>query len=82
MKCDPWVLILACIFASLCFGCKPKARVITPLRNLKYVMEPKGFRIYFNKGITCALNNYGHKHYPSNSLDQNNSINGVYKLPS
>jgi hypothetical protein len=27
------------------------------------------------------LNNFGHKQYPFNSLDQNNSINGVYMLP-
>jgi hypothetical protein len=48
---------------------------------LKYVMEPKGFLIYSNRGIACALNNFGHKQYPFNSLDQNNSINGVYMLP-
>jgi hypothetical protein len=45
-------------------------------------MEPKGFLIYPNKGIACALNNFGHKQYPSNSLDQNNSIHGVYRIPS
>jgi len=47
----------------------------------RYVMEPKGFLIYFNRGITCALNNFGHKQYSSNSLDQNNSIHGIYKIP-
>jgi hypothetical protein len=45
-------------------------------------MEPKGFLIYLNKVIAFALNNFGHKQYPSNSLDQNNSIHGVYKIPS
>jgi hypothetical protein len=45
-------------------------------------MDPKGFLIYYNKGIACALSNYGHKQYPSNNLDPNNSINGVYILPS
>jgi hypothetical protein len=45
-------------------------------------MEPKGFLIYFNKGITFALSNFEHKQYPSNSPDQNNSIHGVYKTPS
>jgi hypothetical protein len=42
----------------------------------------KGYIIYPNRGISCALNNYGHKQYPSNNLDQNNSIHGVYKIPS
>jgi hypothetical protein len=41
-------------------------------------MEPKGFIIYRDKDIACALNYFGHKQYPSNSLKQNNSINGVY----
>jgi hypothetical protein len=45
-------------------------------------MEPKGFLIYLNGGIAFALNNYGHKQYPSNNLDQNNSIHGVYIIPS
>jgi hypothetical protein len=44
----------------------------------KYVIKPRGFIIYPDRGIACALNNFGHKQYPSNSLDQNNSINGVY----
>jgi hypothetical protein len=44
-------------------------------------MEPKGILIYLNRGIAFALNNFGHKQYPSNSLDQNNSIHGVYKIP-
>jgi hypothetical protein len=38
------------------------------------MMHPK-------RGIAHALNNYGNKEYPSNSLDQNNSIHGVYKIP-
>jgi hypothetical protein len=33
----------------------------TPLGFNKYVMELKGFLIYPNRGIACALNNYGHK---------------------
>jgi hypothetical protein len=33
-----------------------------------YVMEPKKFIIYFKRGIVHALNNFGHKQYPSNSL--------------
>jgi hypothetical protein len=45
-------------------------------------MELKGFPIYFRKGIAHALSNFGHKQYPSNSLDKNNSIHGVYKIPS
>jgi hypothetical protein len=43
-------------------------------------MEPKGFLIYLERGITCALGNFGHKQYPSNSVDQNNSIHGVYRI--
>ncbi len=31
MKCDSWASILARIFASLCFGCKPKAKVMISL---------------------------------------------------
>jgi hypothetical protein len=33
-------------------------------------------------GIARALSNYGHKQYPFNSLDQNNSIHGVYTILS
>lgn len=54
----------------------------TPLGFFKYVMEPKGFLIYPNRGIACALSNYRHKQYPSSNLDQNNSIHGVYRIPS
>jgi hypothetical protein len=54
----------------------------TLLRFYKYVMEPKGFLIHFNRDIACALNNFGHKQHPYNSLDQNNSIQGVYGIPS
>ncbi len=35
------------------------------------------FYIYPSKGIAYVLSNYGHMQYPSNSLDQNNSIRGV-----
>ncbi len=45
-------------------------------------MEFKGFLIYPNSDIACALSNYGHKQYPFNNLDQNNSIHGVYIIPS
>jgi hypothetical protein len=45
-------------------------------------MEPKGFLIYSSRGIACAFNNFGHKQYPSNNMDQNNLVNGVYMLPS
>jgi len=54
----------------------------TPLSFNRYVMEFKGFPIYFKRGIAHALNNYGHKQYPSNGLDQNNSVHGVYRIPS
>ncbi len=43
-------------------------------------MEFKGFLIYPNRGIACAFSNYGHKQYPFNSLDQNNSIHDVYGI--
>jgi hypothetical protein len=46
-------------------------------------MEPKGFLIYPNKGIACALsNNYGHEQYPFDNLLQNNYAYGVYKILS
>jgi hypothetical protein len=44
-------------------------------------MEPKGFLIYPNRGITCALSNFGHKQYPSKNLDQNNSNMVFTKYP-
>jgi len=53
-----------------------------PLQDSLIYYGAKGILIYPNKGIACALNNFGHKQYPSNSLDQNNSIHGVYKIPS
>ncbi len=48
----------------------------------KYVMKSKRFLKYPRQGITQPLSNYGHKQYPFYSLDQNNSIHGVYKIPS
>ncbi len=53
----------------------------TPPRFFRYVMEPKGFLIYLNRGIACALKKFKHKQYPSNILDQSNSIHGVYRIP-
>ncbi len=53
----------------------------TPPGFFRCVMEPKEFS-YLNKGIACALSNSKHKQYPSNSLDQINSIHGVYRIPS
>jgi hypothetical protein len=41
----------------------------TPLGRNKYVIEPIRFFIYLKKGIAHPLNNYGHKQYPSSSLD-------------
>jgi len=60
-------------FVRLCY---------TPPRFFRYVMEPKGFLMYPNRGIACALQKFRHKQYPSNILDQSNSIHGVYKIPS
>jgi hypothetical protein len=45
-------------------------------------MEPKGVLICPYRGIAFALSNFGHKHYPFNNLDQNNSIHGVYIIPT
>jgi hypothetical protein len=53
----------------------------TFLRLFKCVMVPKGFIIYLNRGSACALSNFWHKQYPSNNLDQKNSIHGVYRIP-
>ncbi len=33
----------------------------------RYVIKPKGFIRYFNRGIGCALSSYGHEQYPSDS---------------
>jgi hypothetical protein len=49
-----------------------------PSSNVYICYGAKGFLIYPKRGIACALNNFGHKQYPSNNLDQNNSIHGVY----
>ncbi len=55
----------------------------TPPRFNKYVMEPKKFLIYLNKGIARALSsNFGHEQYPFDSLYQKKSTHGVYKIPS
>ncbi len=35
---------------------------------------------YIERGIVGVLNNFGHEHYPSSSLDQNNSAHGVYNV--
>jgi hypothetical protein len=45
-------------------------------------MEAKGFIIYLKRGIACASSNYKHKQYPFNNLNKNNSIHGVYTIPS
>jgi len=41
-------------------------------------MEPNVFMGNIEKGIVGVLSSFGHEHYPSNSLDQNNSTHGVY----
>jgi len=41
-------------------------------------MEPNVFLGYFEKGIACSLNLFGHEQYPSNSLNQNNLAHGFY----
>jgi hypothetical protein len=35
----------------------------------RYVMEPKIFFMYLKRVIAHPLSNYGHKQYPSHSLD-------------
>jgi len=53
----------------------------TPLGFNRYVMEPKRFFIYLKKGIAHSLStNFGHE--PFDSLDQNNSVHGVYEILS
>ncbi len=34
----------------------------------RYVMEPKGFMGYLERGIACELNSFGQQHYPFDSL--------------
>jgi hypothetical protein len=41
----------------------------TPPSCNRYVMEPKSFFIYPNRGIAHPLGNFGHMQYPFNSLD-------------
>ncbi len=41
----------------------------------------QGFLIYLERGIAHALNNYRHERYPFDSLNQNNSTHGVYRIP-
>ncbi len=53
-----------------------------PFSFNRYVMEPKQFLIYPKKGFAHALSNFRHKQYPSNSLNQNNLIHDVYRIPS
>jgi hypothetical protein len=53
----------------------------TPPSFKIYVMEPKGFVGYPNRGIAHALSSYGHEQYPFDSLNQNNSAHGVYIIP-
>jgi hypothetical protein len=48
-----------------------------PYKTFEICYGAQRIIIYYRKGIACALNNSGHKQYPSNSLDQNNLINGV-----
>jgi hypothetical protein len=55
----------------------------TLLGSNKYVMEPKGFQMYPNRGIAQGLSsNYGHEQYPSDNLYQIFFAHGVYKIPS
>jgi len=39
MKCDSEASLLTCTFVNPCFGCEPKARVVTPLLQL-YLFSP------------------------------------------
>jgi hypothetical protein len=43
-----------------------------PTNFKKYVMEPKGFMGYFERGNACELNSFGHEQYPSDNPNQNN----------
>jgi len=43
-------------------------------------MEPNVFLGYHEKGNACSLRLFGHEHYPSNNLDQNNLTHGVYSV--
>jgi hypothetical protein len=44
-------------------------------------MEPNVFMGYLERAIACLLNHFGHEQYLFDSLDQNNSTHGVYKIP-
>jgi hypothetical protein len=47
--------------------------LFSTLQNFKkYVMEPKGFIGYLEKGSACELSSFGHEQDPFNNLNQNN----------
>jgi hypothetical protein len=52
----------------------------TPPHVKRYVMQPNVFLGYFEKGIACSLNLFGHEQYPFNNLDQNNSAHDLYSV--
>jgi hypothetical protein len=57
--------------------------MLYPSSFYRYVMQAKGFLIYPNRGIACALNNNSrHEQHPFDNLLQNNYTHGVYKIPS
>ncbi len=43
-------------------------------------MEPNVFLGYLAMGIACSLSLFRHEQYPSNNLDQNNSVHGFYSV--
>jgi len=43
-------------------------------------MEHNVFMGYLEKGIAGVLSSFGHEHYPSDSLNQNNSTHSVYNV--
>jgi hypothetical protein len=40
-------------------------------------MDPKGFMGYPKNGNACELSIFGHEHYPSDSLNQNNWAHAI-----
>jgi len=67
-----WVLFSFYVLVGLCN---------IPPSFKRYVMKLSRFLGYPKRVIAHALNSFGHEQYPTGSLNQNNLVHGVYKIP-
>jgi len=49
----------------------------TPLIVKIYVINPKAFPRYLERGNATSIHPFGHEQYPSNNIGQNDSTHGV-----